>query len=116
MSDLDRIKLRDVAWNFIANNDESANFIPDGEIDMGAEFLADFFEHAEAKRMEFDTGDSGLHLQRVMHRKSFLEERITYTENKLKQDRNSEEVDSLEYDLYGFKQQLAAIEYVLYGA
>jgi hypothetical protein len=53
---------------------------------------------------------------RVMHRKSFLEERIAYTENKLKQNRNSEEVYSLEYDLYGFKQQLAAIEYVLYGA
>jgi hypothetical protein len=55
-------------------------------------------------------------IQRVMHRKSFLEERIAYTENMLKQDRNSEETDSLEYDLYGFKQQLAAIEYVLYGA
>lgn len=72
--------------------------------------------YAKTKANGDNTRDSGLHLQRVMHRKSFLEERIAYTENKLKQNRNSEEIDSLEYDLYGFKQQLAAIEYVLYGA
>ena len=79
------------------------------------ELMEGYFE-ARSQANDDNTGDSGLHLQRVMHRKSFLEERITYTENKLKQDRNSEEVESLEYDLYGFKQQLAAIEYVLYGA
>lgn len=55
MREIDRTKLRDVAWDFIANNDESAKYIPDSKIDMGSEFLADFFEYAEAKRMEFDT-------------------------------------------------------------